>query len=174
MSLRWLFILCLVSFQTNAFAEQDDLVRDIGWLQVFFSAEDVYDSSQSKIIGEVVGPLVKAKIKTRTMRWYKPVYGDQNLLYFPASYVFADKQMRKLRTKVKQAAAHWEMKFGTREIKEVMFRYVESHNKNSSYVKHIYACGGSSAHVVYYWGSENPRQLPALQEFLRRVANKCQ
>lgn len=174
MFIRRLISFCLLFYLVTAFAEQDDLSRDIAWLQVSFSAEDVYDGKSSQLIDEVVGPLIEAKIKIRNMHWYKPLYGDQNLLYFPSTYVFADKQMQKLRTNVRQDATHWEMQLGTMEMKEVTFRFVKTRRKVDSFIKQIYACGGSSAHVVYFWGSEDSQQQSAVETFLRQVAKKCQ
>ncbi|MDH5731205.1 MAG: hypothetical protein OEZ58_19655, partial [Gammaproteobacteria bacterium] len=52
------------------------LARQIGWLQVIFSLDDGYDFSTKHSIDEVVGLLVADTLKSDSMLWLKPPYGN--------------------------------------------------------------------------------------------------
>ena len=168
------FLFCLNhSLVFASCLQSDQVAKAIGWLIVQFDADDVYDRSIKHSIDEVVGPLVRAGIKTDKMVWLKPGYGNQNLLYFSADKSFAEKELKQIKQNAPKAVPPWSVKESTEIIESKTFHAVETSLPGEAFTYAIYVCDGKRSQLVYYWGTETAQHRDELEKLLKIVAKRC-
>ena len=154
-------------------SDSAQFAKEIGWMNSQFNDDDVYERSTKHILDEIVGPLVKAGVKSHDMVWLKPTYGNQNILYFSQSKSFANEEINIIRLNSPKAVPPWTINEGIKTFEKIKYRFIKTSMPNSPFSQALYVCHGEKSHLIYYWGTEGNRHKSDLSELLKLISKRC-
>ena len=164
-------LMTAITFSTGPVTEQNpsDMVLK-GWVRVLFSASNVIDENTGKNIDPIVGSIIKAGIPPPRMIWLKPVYGNQNILWFNSSTFSLEKHMRERIQRHELPFGHHGKITPTSAVwYSVTIPLIEDLQLS------ILACRHSpkSETVVFYWGTDKSQFIEDLINVLITLSKEC-
>ena len=162
-------------FCFQAEAKQSTAYSVPSWLEVKFSADDVYNKKTKRVKDDVVGYLVADGAPVNQLHWYKPLFGNQNLLFFNASAGYVDKLVSQIVKIMPLSVPPWSVSMGEVKPEKVTWKRLRYGPIAQEFSIDMYWCdqGKEKNQLVVYWGSDAKQFAPALKQLMTDLSTGC-
>ena len=141
------------------------------WTKVIFTTDTVIDSKSNVDLDEFVAPIVRSGIQPASMHWYKPSFGNQNILWFSGPSDIVTKIANDMNNNAGSAAPP-----PTVETKEISVAEKKWQTTKIDYPQSDYEIIQASCMnkvIVYYWGDNSTRYQSEFEHVLKSLSKEC-